>query len=348
MKRCLLLLTSFLTLTMMAFAAPGYQAERANEHGVEIVRLVDGQRGVEVSIAPSLGMRAYEMKVHGKNILYFPLPDPGALASSRGLNGIPFLAPWANRMAGSGFWANDKHYKFNPDLGVMRIDQNGISIHGLLTTSNLWKVEKVVADDSGAQMTAKLEFWKQPELMAEWPFAHEYELTYRVSNGELQVTTAIRNLSDEPMPVSIGFHPYFAIPDVPRNQWTAHIPARKSIETDAHLVATGELRDFDLPQQITLSDHTFDNGYTDLVRGPDGNAVFSVEGGGRKIEVVYGPKFQVGVVYAPPNAQFICFEPMAAITNGVNLAHEGKYPQLQSVAPGAEWRETFTVRPSGI
>jgi aldose 1-epimerase len=173
-------------------------------------------------------------------------------------------------------------------------------------------------------------------------------MTCRLSNGELQVTTAIRNLSGEAMPVSIGFHPYFTIPDVPRNQWTAHIPARKSVETDSHLVATGELKDFDLPQQITLSDHTFDNGYTDLVRGADGKAVFSVEGGGRKIEVVYGPKFQVGVVYAPPNAQFICFEPMAALTNGVNLAHDGKYSELQTVAPGSEWRETFTVRASGF
>jgi aldose 1-epimerase len=344
MKRSLLLLT----LPLMAFAAPSYKAEKATDHGVEVVHLADPQRGIEVSVAPGLGMRGYEMKVHGKNILYFPLPDVSALEKSRGLNGIPFLAPWANRMAGSGFWANGKHYKFNPDLGVMRIDQNGISIHGLLTTSTLWKVTEVHADSSSAHMTARLEFWKHPELMAEWPFAHEYEITYRLAKGELEVTTAIRNLSDEPMPVSIGFHPYFAIPDVPRNEWTAHIPAKKSIETDSHLVATGELKDFDLPDRITLSDHTFDNGYTDLVRGADGRAVFSVEGGGKKIEVIYGPKFQVGVVYAPPNAQFICFEPMAALTNGVNLAHDGKYSELQSVPAGGEWRETFIVRASGI
>ena len=132
-----------LTTPLMAFAAPGYQAEKTKDHGIDVVRLVDGQRGVEVSVAPGLGMRGYEMKVHGKNILYFPLPDVSALETSRGLNGIPFLAPWANRMAGSGFWANDKHYKFNPDLGVMRIDQNGISIHGLLSASKLWKVAEV-------------------------------------------------------------------------------------------------------------------------------------------------------------------------------------------------------------
>jgi aldose 1-epimerase len=343
--RFLLLL---LTIPLMAFATPGYQADKTKDHGIDVVRLADSQRGVEVSIAPGLGMRGYEIKVHGKNILYFPLPDVSALEGSRGLNGIPFLAPWANRMAGSGFWANDKHYKFNPDLGVMRIDQNGISIHGLLSASKLWKVTDVRADSSSAHMTARLEFWKHPELMAEWPFAHEYELTYRLAKGELEVTTTIRNLSDEAMPVAIGFHPYFAIPDVPRNEWAAHIPAKKSVETDSHLVSTGELKNFDLPEKITLSDHTFDNGYTDLIRGADGRAVFSVEGGGKKIEVIYGPKFPVGVVYSPPNAQFICFEPMSAITNGVNLAHEGKYSELQTVPAGGEWRESFVVRPSGF
>jgi aldose 1-epimerase len=230
----------------------------------------------------------------------------------------------------------------------MRIDSNGISIHGLLTTSGLWRVAEVAADSSSAHMTARLEFWRYPELMAEWPFAHEYELAYRLAGGELEVITTIRNRSDESMPVSIGFHPYFNIPDVPRNEWTAHIPAKKTVVTDAHLVATGELKNFDLPDRISLSDHTFDDGYTDLVRGPDGRAVFSVEGGGKKIEVIYGPKFQVGVVYSPPNAQFICFEPMAAITNGVNLAHDGKYSELQTVPAGGEWSESFRIRASGL
>jgi aldose 1-epimerase len=319
MKPCL----AFLALPLMA-AAQNYKAEKTTEHGVEVVRLSDASRGVEVALAPGLGMRAYEMKVHGNNILYFPSPDVSGLKNGRGLNGIPFLAPWANRIAGGGFWANGKQYKFNPDLGVMRIDANGVSIHGLLTASTLWQVADVAADSASAHMTARLEFWKYPELMAEWPFAHEYELTYRLAAGELEVTTAIRNRSSEPMPVAIGFHPYFTIPGVPRAEWTAHIPAKKSVVTDARLVATGELKDFDLPDRISLGDHTFDNGYTDLVRGTDGRAVFSVEGGGKKIEVVYGPRFPVGVVYAPPNAQFICFEPMAAKTNGVNLAQEGK------------------------
>jgi aldose 1-epimerase len=84
------------------------------------------------------------------------------------------------------------------------------------------------------------------------------------------------------------------------------------------------------------------------VRGNDGRAVFSVTAGSKKIEVLYGPQYPVAVIYAPPNQPFICFEPMTGVTNGANLAHEGKYADLQTVAPGATWRESFWIRASGL
>jgi aldose 1-epimerase len=340
---------AFLLLPFFAHAAGNYSAVQTTDHGVEVIRLTDTARGVEVSIVPSVGNRAYEMKVHGKNILYFPA-DVGAFKSGggRGLNGIPFLAPWGNRMAGGGFWANGKRYVFNSDLGTVRVGQNTIAIHGMLTNSPLWQVTEVAADAQSAHVTSRLEFWKHPDLMANWPFAHEYEMTYRLSEGALEVTATIANLGVEAMPVAIAFHPYFNIPDVARADSTAHLPARKHVETDAQLVATGELKPANLPEAVSLKDHTFDDGFTDLVRDASGRATFSVEGGGKQIQVIYGPKYPVAVVYAPPNQNYICFEPMAAITNGVNLAHEGKYPDLQMVAPGARWRESFWVRTSGM
>jgi len=40
-----------------------YKSERAQDHGVEIVRLTDAANNVEIKIAPSVGNRAYEMNV---------------------------------------------------------------------------------------------------------------------------------------------------------------------------------------------------------------------------------------------------------------------------------------------
>src|SRR5580704_10671614 len=128
-----------LVLPVMAMA-PNYTAEKTTDHGVDIVRLADKAAGVEVSIAPSIGNRAYEMKVHGGNILYLGAEDVGKLKARPGLSGIPFLAPWANRMADGGFWANGKKYTFNSELGSVRVPANGVAMHGMLSTSTLWEV----------------------------------------------------------------------------------------------------------------------------------------------------------------------------------------------------------------
>jgi aldose 1-epimerase len=92
----------------------------------------------------------------------------------------------------------------------------------------------------------------------------------------------------------------------------------------------------------------FDNGFSGLTRGADGRAEFWVQGNHEKISVIYGPKYQVAVVYAPKGRDFICFEPMAAPTNAFNLAHAGKYKDLQSVPPGGNWTESFWVKPAGF
>ena len=331
-------------------AAANYTAGKVMEDGVEVVRLTDAAHGMQVSVVPSIGNRAYSFKVHGKDVLYFPLLNLTALrnAGSRALNGVPFLAPWANRIAGAGFWANGKRYAFNSDLGSVHVDHDGIAIHGMLSSSPLWQVTEVKADRRSAHVTSRLEFWKYPELMANWPFAHSYEMTYTLAQGVLQVTTTVTNLGVEPMPVVLGFHPYFQMPDTPRSQTSVHLPVRSHVETDATLVATGSLKPVRMPAQVSLADHTFDDGFTDLSRDTAGKAAFWVEAGSRKISVIYGPKYQVAVIYAPPHQNFVCFEPMAAITNGINLAHDGKYPALQSVAAGATWQESFWIQPTGF
>jgi len=337
----------WLALVLACFGQ-NYTARQTMDHGVSIVRLTDASNRVEVKIVPSVGNRAYEMTVDGKNILDFPFTDVSELQKRPGLNGIPFLAPWANRLSEQSFWANNKKYIFNMGLGNVR---GAIPIHGFLSSSPLWKVTEVKADQHSAHVTSRLEFWKNPDMMAQWPFAHEYQMTYSLSNGTLEVRVTVSNLSNDPMPLAIGFHPYYKIPDIPRDQWMAHIPARQHVEVDQNLLATGEFKASDLPDQVSLKDRKLDDGFTGLVREADGRAHFSIESAGKKVEVMFGPKYPVSVVWAPsgPNGvprDFICFEPMTGITNALNLAHDGKYPELQSVPAGGQWTESFWVHAS--
>ena len=333
-----------------ASVAQNYTARRMPEEGIAVIRLADAAKGVEVTVLPSIGNRVSEMKVHGKNILYFPVSSLAELQKKPVLNGIPFLAPWANRLSEESFWANGKKYTFNMTLGNVR---GPIPIHGLLANSDLWEVTEVAAVRKSAHVTSRLLFWRRPELMAQWPFAHEYEMTYRLAGGELEVKLTVTNMSSESMPIALGFHPYYQIPGVPRDEWVAKIPARKVVIADSRLVATGVFKPYDMPSPLPLKGHPLDTGFADLERDQDGRTHFSIEARGMKVETIYGPKYPAAVIFAPtaPSGEtrdFICFEPMTGITNAINLHHEGRYPDLQAVAPAAKWTESFWVRASGI
>jgi aldose 1-epimerase len=325
-----------------------YRLGTAAVDGVEVVRLRDAARHMTVSVVPSIGNNACAFDVNGKNLLHFPAASLDEFRSRQALAGNPFLAPWANRLDQDAFWANGVRFAFNPALGNLRRDPNGLPIHGLLAFSPHWQVVDMRADEFGAVCASRLEFWRHPELMAQFPFSHTIEMRYRLAGGALEVSTRLENLSAEPMPVAVGFHPYFRIHDAPRDAWTVHIAACDRMVLSGQLVPTGERLPALLPDVLPLAGAKVDDVFSNLVLDADGRASFWVKGVREKISVIYGPKYTVAVVYAPPAQEFICFEPMSAITNAFNLAQAGLYGDLQSIAPGLAWEESFWIVPEGF
>ena len=339
----------FCAALMICSAAAGqtYTAERVPIDGVENIRLADAARGIEVFIAPSLGNNAWRMRVRGEDILWAPYSGLAELRTKPALGGNPLLAPWANRLDGEAYFANGKKYLLNPGLGNFRRDQNGRPIHGLLVYSDAWEVTEVQAGAGGAQTTSRLEFYRYPDLMAQFPFAHALWMTHRLKDGELEVRLRVENLGRAPMPLAIGFHPYFRLSDAPRDDWQVRVPARERVVLSAELLPTGERQPAGLPDPVPLGGTHLDDVFTGLVRDAAGRAEFWVRGQKQKISVLFGPKYPAAVIYAPKGRSFICFEPMTAVTNAFNLAHAGRYPELQSVPPGGYWEESFWIRPEG-
>jgi aldose 1-epimerase len=335
-----------LLLPLMSQAA-NYSARKTSVDGIEVVQLADAARHMEVSIAPSIGNMAYEIKVSRKNILFFPFHSPADFKDNPTFCAIPFLAPWANRIDDDSYWANGKRYLLNPDLGNLRRDNNKHPIHGLLNFSPLWNVVAVSSDDRGAWSTSRIDFAQHPELMAQFPFAHTITMTYRLANGAVEVETTLDNHSVQPMPVAIGYHPYFHLDDAPRDQWKVHLAVRDHLVLNNFLIPTGERKPVEFADPYPLKDGQLDDVFSGLVHGQDGRARFWVEGKKQRITVSYGPKYTVAVVYAPASREFICFEPMSAITDAFNLAHRGVYSELQSVPPGGQWKESFWISTFG-
>ena len=315
-----------------------YSAQTVLVDGIETVRLADAAAQVDVAIAPCVGNMAYEMKVRGRNILWFPFDGPSGLRGRPSLCAVPFLGPWANRIDGEAYLVNGRMYQLNPALGNLRRDANQRPIHGLLNFSPLWKVIAQTADESAASVSSRLEFWKFPDLMAQFPFAHTVTMTYRLSNGVLEVETAIVNLSVDPLPVAVGYHPYFRLHDAPRDAWKVHLAAREQMLLNEYLIPTGETHPNTFADPYPLQGAQLD----DVFGALDAPAKFWVEGQKERITVTYGPKYPVAVVYAPAGRDFICFEPMSAPTNAFNMDRQ------QSLAPGDTWKESFWIEATGF
>jgi aldose 1-epimerase len=337
---CLALLVGLATLPV---AAQRYAARRDGD----VVLLTDTATDTRVSIAPSVGNIAFQMIVKGQHILRWPHADMAAFRANPNATGVPFMGPWINRLDEQAFYANGTRYPFDMTLGNVR---GAIPIHGFLTTTSDWRVTSVDAGRDQAHVTSRLEFYRQPSWMKQWPFAHTIEMTYRLSNGTLEVETTIVNMSADPMPVAVGFHPYFQLTDSPRDEWTVTVGARAHQTLTADKLPTGQTEPVGRPftGTVALRDYDLDDGFSDLVRDAQGRATMSVRGKSQQLDVVIGPNYRAAVVWAPKGRNFICLEPMAGITNALNLAQKGIYQELQSIPPGGTWRESFWIRPKNF
>ncbi len=356
----------FLLSIGWTFAVVSMQAQYTASRTGEIVELSDQQHGIVVSIAPSLGDLAFAMKVNGQDILRFPYASLDEYRAHPALAGIPFLGPWANRLDEQAFYANGKKYTFNLSLGNI---QGPLPIHGFLSHASGWEVTELKADRNSARLTCRLDFYRHPDWMAQFPFAHTIEISHILRDGVLEVHIRLTNLSVDPMPVAIGFHPYYKLTDSPREEWKLAVGARQHYLLQPNKIPTGETepiaRRFQDPDSVALKDENLDDVFGDLTRDAQGRASFSVWGKRQRLDVQFGRKFQAAVLYSPDPAKmppmppgssphppqdpnFICFEPMASITDAMNLAHAGKFSGLQSIAPGGIWEESFWIKPSGF
>jgi aldose 1-epimerase len=344
MKRLQFVCLAFLVcLTSLPATAQRYAARREGD----IIQLTDTGTDTRVSIAPSIGNIAFRMTVKGHDVLRWPHADMTAFKANPNQTGIPFMGPWINRLDEQAFYANGKRYPFDMSLGNVR---GTIPIHGFLTATSEWRLVSVDAGRDRATVTSRLEFFRHPAWMKQWPFAHTIEMTHTLHDGVLEVMTTVTNMSAEPMPVSIGFHPYFQLTDSPRNDWTISIGARTHLKLTENKLPTGETEPIGAPYTggVPLRDYDIDDGFADLVRDAQGRATMSVMGKAQRLDVQFGPNYRAAVVWSLKPHSFICFEPMAAITNALNLAEKGIYKELQSIGPGGTWRESFWISPKGF
>ncbi len=341
-----------MSLPSGGFGVAKYSVSQRNVEGHTTYHLLDSSRNMDVGVVPDIGNLAYEFKVNGKDVL-IPVESFRSYLEKRWFCcGSPFLAPWANRINHNYYYFQDKKYLLNPDLGNLLRDQFNQALHGLVVFDSRWEVVSFFATDSdGAILKTRLNFYGHPDLMAQFPFAHIYVVTYHLKDGKLGVTTEVHNMGLGAMPVHIAYHPYFR-PDGNRENWTLSLGARTHWLLSTQLIPTGEREPAEkvVPggENFTLGKTFLDDNFSDFERGPDGLGHVRVKGKNQKIEVVYSKEFDFAVIYAPLDNTLICIEPQTGPTNAFNLNHEGKFPGLTVLEPGKTFKASFWIVPTGF
>jgi aldose 1-epimerase len=394
------------TALVCGIAAPAAAQRYTVTQNGDVVELSDTTTQMNVSVVWSMS-NAWRIQVKGRDLVR-PVATLADFEARPGLSGMPFLAPFANRLDETAFYANGKKYNFDLELGNVR---GPIPSTGYVNGNRAWQLVEFKADGKSAWVTCRLDFYKFPQFMKQFPFAHTVTMTYRVSDGALEVHTRLDNLSTEPMPVVIGYHPIFELPDGTRDDWAVSVDAKTHWIEIPQRLPTGEtqpIENFFKADRTAIALKNYgliDDVFSDLVRDANGRATMRLTYNGKELDAILGPKYHTvllwstpnvaatggggrgggraggpppasappapsgpfpvdpaqGVKIAPPppaatdaqgaplqrNKGFIAFEPMVAITNALNLAHKGVYKDLQTIAPGGSWEESFWVTTKG-
>lgn len=290
--------------------------------------------GVEVTFVPEAGMVGSSLKHDGEELLGMRDGLGGYVADGTTF-GIPLLAPWANRLARREF---DGVQLVTHGVPGVRVDPNGLPIHGLMAGCDAWHVVECFADDQAAHAAAELVFDEDMPSYLAFPFAHRLRVALRLARTTLTVATTITAVGNRRVPIAFGWHPYFAPPGAPRRDWRMSSPFAKRLGLDRHLCPTGEVEPADA-EVVQLGDPTaggvtYDSLFADVADG----TVAWVEGGGRRISVSYDLGYPYAVLFAPPDQDLVAIEPMAGPTDPL----AGRFP-IRVAGPGESATSVYSI-----
>ncbi|HEV8425276.1 MAG TPA: aldose 1-epimerase [Actinomycetes bacterium] len=286
--------------------------------------------GLEATFLPGLGLLGTSLRHRGEELLALP----GGVAGYRAghVTGLPILAPWANRLPGRRYRAAGVEVSLE---GLdLHTDPAGLPIHGTLTAHPGWRLERLSADGDRAVLAASFDYGAWPRLQAAFPFPHELAVAATLQGASLEVATRLRPTGERPVPVAFGWHPYLQLPGAPRADWRLLLPERRHLELDGRGLPTGRAED-EAAEADPVGDRTYDDLYA---LGDDPDRGLGLEAAGRRLLVGYGDGYGHAQVFAPPEAEFVCLEPMTGPTGALAA---GTCPLVE---PGDAFTARFIIR----
>ena len=241
-----------------------------------------------VTVVPERGGIITGIQIGERQLLYldrerFANPE----LSVRG--GIPILFPICGNLPGDRYVWKGQEYTL-PQHGFGR---------------NLpWKVVSSSIEDA-ASLTLSLTH--TPDTLKVYPFPFKLQFTYRWAATTLTIEQQFRNCSDDVMPMSIGFHPYFSVVDKGLLQF--EVPTQmyfdRANNVRAEFLGTW---DTDLAE--------IDAAFEPIERGQ--SLVAAVHDGDWRVSLVADAYFRHLVFWTVQGKPFYCLEPWSAPRDAIN------------------------------
>jgi galactose mutarotase-like enzyme len=268
-----------------------------------MVVLTDGASRAEV--VPERGALVTRFIVEGEPILFLDestLADP--TKNVRG--GIPVLFPAPGVIPGGTYTVDGR------EVPMRR--------HGFARDLP-WEVRSQEAS------RVVLALGHSEQTLREFPWRFEALLAVTLVGSALHLSFSAENRDSRPMPLHLGYHPYFYVPQA--NKAAASVETDASRAWDNRQGATVPFSGLDLTGaevDMHLLDHSPQG--TTLERGP----------GLRPVELAWSPSFTTLVVWTLAGRDFVCVEPWTAPGGALKTGHG-----LHTVAPGATFASEFEI-----
>jgi galactose mutarotase-like enzyme len=223
------------------------------------------------------------------------------------------------------------------------------SMHGLILGEPL----KVTARDNKSR--AYIEATYDKTFAGEWPGQMALMCTAELDASSFTITIRAKNTGAEPLPMGIGWHPYFNIPSGDRKQAKLKIPAktRALVDNYDNVFPTGETEategsKFDFREARTMGDQFLDDCFFDIIRLADGTVgaeIHDPKSGFKYVVSSNSKDIKAYQCYAPPDKAFIVLEPQYNIGDPFNTKiWKDRDTGMVMLAPGQETTYDATIR----
>ncbi len=199
--------------------------------------------------------------------------------------------------------------------------------HGFARTLP-WEVTKQATDDC-ASLTVTLR--SNEQTLQAYPFEFQLDFTYELKGNTLIIRQKYSNKSNQTMPFSFGFHPYFLVPD--KSQVTFDIPSDEYQEqATKNIVPYHGTFDF--------NQNEIDAGFKSLTRS---SATMTDNQRNLKLTLTWSDIYSTFVFWTVKGKDFVCLEPWTAPRNSLNTGEK-----LTKLAPGETCEAVFEMSVDSI